>query len=604
MELIPISCVAEGKAADQKTLKQNCSRMRQLNLLNPVKSLRCLQTLTQTVVVNEACQESLQIHFVQDAVKSINTLLFKFGCMWVHGRAIKIFFPSQERMKRKYVPESQRETSPPEKKQQRVARIFEEADKLKLLRSLGTGTYSEVREYEHPQGKIAIKSMMCKHLEPRFVREAELLGLSHPQLLSMLDILPEEEETGETIHIGLPLATQSLADAMNDNKVQQLSLLQILGLIYQILCGINALHQVNILHADLKPANILVTSWPQKLDKVTLPKVVIGDPGLAVWVRAAGSEPSNRMFTSWYRPPEFLCRANEDESFQPTLKGDLFAVGVTIREILLWWIEEKRSFPPWLVFVAPGESNILDLETAQKFFQRYSGDSVAKWKKLCLTDWKFPRRESKRRRPETFLDLELKSKRLTNIEKDVLKQLSQLITSLLAFDPRDRPNALEALTEVARLYLLLPNSKEEKLFCSSLSMNDSWSVMNYLPVTLAQAQPNKVKFKEVKNSQVRKQLQQWYEWLVLHMGENFSVSRKQSLLLEFYRAAQALLTYKKNHPEFPDIQLPTLFYLYLVWIDPEEDHLFEEGLCDLNVNRPDFTQFLFDVLRNRKVLVQ
>ena len=87
------------------------------------------------------------------------------------------------------------------------------------------------------------------------------------------------------------------------------------------------------------------------------------------------------------------------------------------------------------------------------------------------------------------------------------------------------------------------------------------------------------------------------------MGENFSVSRKQSLLLEFYRAAQALLTYK-NHPEFPDIQLPTLFYLYLVWIDPEEDHLFEEGLCDLNVNRPDFTQFLFDVLRNRKVLVQ
>ena len=331
MELIPISCVAEGRLRIRKPCrvqKQNCSRMRQLSLLNPVKSFRCLQTLTQTVVANEACQESLQIHFVQDAVKSINRLLFKFGCMWVHGRAIKIFFPSQERMKRKYVPESQKEKSPPEKKQQRVARIFEEADKLKLLRSLGTGTYSEVREYEHPQGKIAIKSMQCKHLQPSFVREAEVLGLNHPNLLSMLDILPEEEEIGETIHIGLPLATQSLSDAMKENKVQQLSLLQILGLIYQILCGINALHQVNILHADLKPANILVTSWPQKQDKVTLPKIVIGDPGLAVWVRAAGPEPSSRMFTSWYRAPEFLCRKPDDQSFQPTLKGDLFAVGV------------------------------------------------------------------------------------------------------------------------------------------------------------------------------------------------------------------------------------------------------------------------------------
>ena len=34
------------------------------------------------------------------------------------------------------------------------------------------------------------------------------------------------------------------------------------------------------------------------------------------------------------------------------------------------------------------------------------------------------------------------------------------------------------------------------------------------------------------------------------------------------------------------------------------DHLFEEGLCDLDVNRPDFVQFLFEVLRNHKVLTQ
>ena len=200
--------------------------------------------------------------------------------------------------------------------------------------------------------------------------------------------------------------------------------------------------------------------------------------------------------------------------------------------------------------------------------------------------------------------MEQKSKHLTNIEKHVLKQVSQLTTSLLAFDPRDRPTALEALTEVARLHLLLPNSKEEKLFCPSLTMNNAWSVMNYLPVTLAQAQPTKVEFKEVKNRQVRKQLQEWYKWLASHMGQNHNLFRQQSLLMEFYRAVQALLTYKKDHPEFPDIQLPTLFYLYLVWIDPEEDHLFEEGLCDLDVNRPDFVQFLFEVLRNHKVLTQ
>ena len=112
------------------------------------------------------------------------------------------------------------------------------------------------------EGNIAVKTMTCSQLEPLWIREAELLGLQHPNLLSMLDVMADEEKKKKFIHLALPLAKQSLLKAVVEDKIQELSLVQLLALIHEIICGVHALHQLNILHGDLKPANILITHWP------------------------------------------------------------------------------------------------------------------------------------------------------------------------------------------------------------------------------------------------------------------------------------------------------------------------------------------------------
>ena len=102
----------------------------------------------------------------------------------------------------------------------------------------------------------------------------------------------------------------------------------------------------------------------------TLPKLVIADPGLASWIRNANPEYPNGFFTFLYRPPEFLCRLNTDQSFYPTLKGDIFAIGEIIRELLIVWLQDDQSLPPWLDWISEEPPAIDEIKTAQNFFRR------------------------------------------------------------------------------------------------------------------------------------------------------------------------------------------------------------------------------------------
>ena len=76
-------------------------------------------------------------------------------------------------------------------------------------------------------------------------------------------------------------------------------------------------------------------------------------------------------------------------------------------------------------------------------------------------------------------------------------------------------------------------------------------------------------------------------------------------MLELYCATKAIQKFKIYYSNFPDYKLPTLFYSYLIWINPSEDDLLEKGLCQLSgMNRVDFTHSLFDMLREQKILAK
>ena len=73
----------------------------------------------------------------------------------------------------------------------------------------------------------------------------------------------------------------------------------VIALAYNLLCGINLMHQANIFHRDLKPAKILVT------DKCT---VKICDFGLARSIKGKKQRPmSPHVGSKFYSAPEVIC---------------------------------------------------------------------------------------------------------------------------------------------------------------------------------------------------------------------------------------------------------------------------------------------------------
>lgn len=78
-------------------------------------------------------------------------------------------------------------------------------------------------------------------------------------------------------------------------------------IMFQLLCGIQALHENGVLHRDLKPGNILLNKDCE---------LKITDFGLARMIPKQHANPSNAtpmteyVITRWYRPPELMLAPN------------------------------------------------------------------------------------------------------------------------------------------------------------------------------------------------------------------------------------------------------------------------------------------------------
>jgi sporulation-specific mitogen-activated protein kinase SMK1 len=104
----------------------------------------------------------------------------------------------------------------------------------------------------------------------------------------------------------------------------QFSEFHIQSFLYQILCGLKYIHSTDVIHRDLKPGNILVT---------TQGTLKICDFGLARGINPKFLQPkstpiTNYVATRWYRAPELILSAtNYSKSV------DLWAVGCILVEL-------------------------------------------------------------------------------------------------------------------------------------------------------------------------------------------------------------------------------------------------------------------------------
>jgi serine/threonine protein kinase len=192
-------------------------------------------------------------------------------------------------------------------------------NRYEVLESLGTGATSRVdKARDTVIGRtVALKTLLrgfgSRDLQQQFLREAQIIGgLSHPNIVALYDVGTNsdgapyfvmeyvEGKTLESFFDSFPLPIARAAVWAGD-----------------LATALGQAHRANVIHGDVKPANILVT-----LDQ----QVKLGDFGIARFsTQASGS--GNLMGTPAYLSPEQILGNLQDR------RSDLFSLGIVLYQM-------------------------------------------------------------------------------------------------------------------------------------------------------------------------------------------------------------------------------------------------------------------------------
>ncbi len=307
---------------------------------------------------------------------------------------------------------------------------------FELRRLLGTGGMGQVflAEQLHPvQRQVALKFMQHRlasaHSAVRFEIERQALArMSHPAIAQVF-------EAGTTAD-GFPyLAMEYIpGEPINDYCERlQLSLDERLDLYIRVALGVQHAHQKNILHLDLKPANLLVT----EVDGVAQPKII--DFGLAVSsVRIPGQRSGWALAgTPGYMSPEQAGIGDDDGELDT--RSDVYALGVVLYQLV-------AGAPPF----APGQFSGGRSEDLRREFDGYT--PLAPSERLLLRDQ--PRLA---RRVRGDLDA-IVAKAMQRVRALRYESVADLIDDLKRFREQ-RPVGARALTRRHRIGLYLARNQ-------------------------------------------------------------------------------------------------------------------------------------------------
>mmetsp|Transcript_19808 Transcript_19808/g.40241 ORF Transcript_19808/g.40241 Transcript_19808/m.40241 type:complete len:491 (-) Transcript_19808:277-1749(-) len=211
--------------------------------------------------------------------------------------------------------------------------------KYHAIKQVGEGSYGSVISAYDKYGrtKVAVKTIhgVFDNLvdAKRIVREITALRcLNHDNVIRLVDLLvPPAPQNVNDIYIVTELMDQDLYSVIYHREKLSLSHVQLI--LYQILCALKYIHSAGVLHRDLKPQNILISSDC---------KVKLCDFGLArcLTSRAADDSRDKKLtqyiVTRWYRAPEILLRC---ETYTEAV--DVWGLGCIVGEML----QQSPLFP-------------------------------------------------------------------------------------------------------------------------------------------------------------------------------------------------------------------------------------------------------------------
>jgi len=230
------------------------------------------------------------------------------------------------------------------------------------------------------------------------LREIKLLQeLKHAHIIGLLDVFGHRSN----VSLVFDFMDTDLEQIIKDEVV--LTPGHIKAYTMMTLEGLEYLHNLWILHRDLKPNNLLVNSSGI---------LKLGDFGLAKCFASPTRVYTHQVVTRWYRSPELLFGAR-----QYGTGVDIWAVGCIVAELLL-----RTPF-------FPGES---DLDQLAKIFQAMGSPSNEIWPGVTSL-------------PDYVLFKVFPKTPLRNIFTAAPDDMIQLLSSLLTLNPLERCTCTEAL---------------------------------------------------------------------------------------------------------------------------------------------------------------
>ena len=138
-------------------------------------------------------------------------------------------------------------------------------DDYEVVKRLGSGTYADVFEAIHKKSgrRVAIKKFNGifrseTHVK-RLIRELKIMGTlsQHPSICRLYSVIPPQDtDDFNALCLVIEYAETDLQRIIRSSIFLDLD--QVRSIMYNLLLGLQYLHQAKVLHRDLKPANILI----------------------------------------------------------------------------------------------------------------------------------------------------------------------------------------------------------------------------------------------------------------------------------------------------------------------------------------------------------
>uniref|UniRef100_M4DYH7 mitogen-activated protein kinase n=1 Tax=Brassica campestris TaxID=3711 RepID=M4DYH7_BRACM len=295
---------------------------------------------------------------------------------------------------------------------------YGDANRYQILEVIGKGSYGVVCAAidTHTGEKVAIKKIndVFEHISDalRILREVKLLRLlRHPDIVEIKSImLPPSKREFKDIYVVFELMESDLHQVIKAND--DLTKEHHQFFLYQMLRALKYMHTANVYHRDLKPKNILANAnCKLKVCDFGLARVSFNDtPTTVFW--------TDYVATRWYRAPE-LC-GSFCSKYTPAI--DIWSIGCIFAEVLLG----KPLFP--------GKSVVHQLELITDLLGTPKSETIAGVRNEKARKYLG---EMRKKSPVPF------AQKFPNADPSALR----LLQRLLAFDPKDRPTATEALAD-------------------------------------------------------------------------------------------------------------------------------------------------------------